>query len=150
MLLSDAPHVRGSSRTSIERKLTRPRYSRAIRFRASWVGRQFAPRVNQNESTRGRLKRSQTRIAPLRGIWHAEGRRASAGHGFWEVEQSSWAMFASLSRGPGGSAFGTANSDSGMPRSPPLIPSVPPLCVRIVLSVATMISTRNAIPTKVE
>ena len=35
------------------------------RSTASWVGRQSPPRVNQNEITSGRSKRSQTRIAPL-------------------------------------------------------------------------------------
>jgi hypothetical protein len=76
-------------------------------------------------------------------------RFASDGHGFTEVEQLSWAMFASKSSGPV-TAFGTANSERGMPRSAPPTPSVPPPWVRMVLSVATMISTRNAIPTKVE
>src|SRR5436190_9920747 len=141
----------GSSRTSMDRKLTRPRYFSATEFRASCVGRQFAPRVNQKDSTSGRLNRSHTRIAfdGGNGIWHADGRLEPVGHGFSEVEQLSWAMFASLFSGPV-SAFGTANSESGTPRPSPLTPSVPPLWVRIVLRVATTMSTRKAIPTKVE
>ena len=134
---------------SIERKFTRPRYREATRSIASCVGRQSAPLVNQNEITSGRSNRSQTRIAPGASISQAGSRRASAGQGFSEVEQSSWSMFASLSRGPV-RASGTANSGNAMPRSSPPVPSVPPPSVRMVFRVATTISTKKAIPTKVE
>ena len=77
-------------------------------------------------------------------------RLASDGHGFSEVEQSSWAMFASLSSGPV-TAFGTANSGSG--DAPLAVADAErarrPGC-ECVFSVATTIRTRKAIPTKVE
>src|SRR2546423_15722716 len=110
----------------------------------SWVGTQLAKRMNQNEITSGRSKRSQTRIAPGAVIWQAEARRLSGGQGISEVSQSSWKTLASASSGPV-VASGTADSGRALPAS-----NVLWLAVLMVLIVASTMSARNASPTKIE
>ena len=55
------------SRTSSERKFTRPRYRAATVLTTSCWRSQLLSVPNQNEITSGRSKRSQTRIAPAGG-----------------------------------------------------------------------------------
>ena len=105
------------------------------------------PLVNQNEISEGRLKRSQTRIASGSESRQAGVRRASSGQGTSEVEQSSWAMFASPSSWP--AASGTANSGSGQRSgrcSSPRIPSPPS---PILLMTATTMTARKIRPTRI-
>ncbi len=97
--------------------------------------------MNQNEITNGRLKRSQTRIAPGVEIRQAGSRRADCGQGVCEVSQSSWATFASPSSDP--LARGTANSGSGQRLASLSSPSVPSsLCSSVLTTAITMIAAK--------
>ena len=103
--------------------------------------------MNQNEISEGRPKRSQTRIAPGSEIRQAGVRRASSGQGTCEVEQSSWAMFASPSSCAGGVG------DGELRQRPALgalfeteVPSPPS---PILLITATTMTARKTRPTRI-